>query len=70
MNQEVAEGLAKQIPRDCPQCIVEGINERQGHYVIDVRHTATGERFEVTSREAWEQQLRDGRVSMAPEHHR
>jgi hypothetical protein len=63
MTREVAEALAKQIEHDCPQCSVEGVRDRQGSYVIDVRHTAQGAPFEVTSREAWEQRLRDGRMS-------
>ena len=69
MDRDVAEALARQIPRDCPQCVVEGLREQDGHYLIDVRHTGTGARFEVSSRDGWEQQLRDGDLPISPEHH-
>ena len=66
MTRDAAEALAKQIGHDCPECTVEGIRERQGSYVVDVRHTGPGATFEVTSREDWEQRLRDGRLSPEP----
>jgi hypothetical protein len=66
MTREVAEALAKQIEHDCPQCRVDGVREQQGSYVIDVRYAAQETPFEVTSREAWEQRLRDGRLSPEP----
>ncbi len=69
MDQQVAEAVAKQIPRDCLPCVVEGIREQDGAYVVDVRHTGTNAVFAVASREDWEQQLRDGRLPVSAESH-